>query len=143
MKRKITQMKIISSPSFDLLGELENGLKRRNPTERRIAKTILKDPVSASGMTISQLAEASETSVASVVRFCKSMGSPGYRNFRLSLASEMGRIAASDDGQKLDGGITKKDSMKTIIKKIAYADSKAIESTAKHLDENTDRKSVV
>ena len=94
-------------------------------------------------MNISQLATFSETSVASVVRFSKALGFKGFPEFRLALVSEMSRNESTGNQiTDLDGGITVNDSPSEIIRKIALADSMAIQSTAERLDLETFNKVV-
>ena len=86
-------------------------------------------------MNISQLADFSTTSVASVVRFSKAIGYKGYPEFRMALVSEVSRLGLNlSTVAELDGGITTEDSIEEIIRKIALADSRAIQTTAERLD---------
>lgn len=123
------------APSVDLLGSIQNLFDSFHASELAIAKTVLNDPVAASGMNISQLAEESETSMASVVRFSRALGFAGYPEFRLALVGDLSRRNSLGIGAEiLDGGITPDDSLYNIIQKIAYADARAIEATANRLD---------
>jgi DNA-binding MurR/RpiR family transcriptional regulator len=85
-------------------------------------------------MNISQIADKSGTSVASVVRFCKTLGFKGYPEFRMALIGQLSRQVAHGTDLHLDGGITVDDSAEEVIRKIAYADSLAIKTTAERLD---------
>ena len=86
-------------------------------------------------MNISQLAEFSNTSVASVVRFSKTVGYKGFPEFRMALVGDLSRLDVQElNGIELDGGITPRDSHMEIIRKIANADARAIQSTAERLD---------
>jgi DNA-binding MurR/RpiR family transcriptional regulator len=93
-------------------------------------------------MNISQLADRSGTSVASVVRFCKTLGFKGYPEFRMALIGQLSRQTAQGADLPLDGGITVDDSAAEVIRKIAYADSLAIKTTAERLDVETFIKTV-
>jgi DNA-binding MurR/RpiR family transcriptional regulator len=104
-------------------------------TELSIAKCILQDPVRVSQMNISKLAEHSETSVASVVRFSKTVGYKGFPEFRMALVGEVSRMGELGIASaELDSGITVDDSPAEIIRKIAAADAQAIQATAQRLD---------
>jgi DNA-binding MurR/RpiR family transcriptional regulator len=86
-------------------------------------------------MNISQLADFSTTSVASVVRFSKAIGYKGYPEFRMALVGEVSRLGLNVTSvSELDSGITTEDSIEEIIRKIALADSRAIQTTAERLD---------
>lgn len=119
----------------DLLGEIANSFASFHASEAAIAHAVLDDPVSVAQMNITQLATASSTSVASVVRFSKAIGFKGYPEFRMALVSELSRIQfSSDERVELDGGITVSDTAEEIIRKISQADSRAIQATAERLD---------
>jgi DNA-binding MurR/RpiR family transcriptional regulator len=86
-------------------------------------------------MNISKLAEHSDTSVASVVRFSKTVGYKGFPEFRMALVGEVSRMGqVGIDSSELDSGITVEDSPAEIIRKIAAADALAIQATAQRLD---------
>lgn len=119
----------------DLLGHLRNSMSALHATELSIAKCILQDPVRVSQMNISKLAEHSETSVASVVRFSKTVGYKGFPEFRMALVGEVSRMGELGIASaELDSGITVDDSPAEIIRKIAAADAQAIQATAQRLD---------
>lgn len=119
----------------DLLGEIKNSFSSFHASEALIANCILADPVRVAQMNISQLADFSTTSVASVVRFSKAMGFKGYPEFRMALVGEVSRFGMNQSNPtELDSGITTDDSVEEIIRKIANADARAIQTTAERLD---------
>ena len=124
------------TPSYsDLLGEIKSSFKSFHASEAAIGNCIINDPYAVAQMNISQLADYSKTSVASVVRFSKAIGYKGYPEFRMALVSEVSRIGFSSTRiSELDSGITIEDSIEEIIRKIALADSQAIQTTAERLD---------
>lgn len=125
---------IVASYS-DLLGEIKSSFKSFHASEAAIANCIISNPYAVAQMNISQLADYSKTSVASVVRFSKAIGYKGYPEFRMALVSEVSRIGFSNTKiSELDSGITTEDSIEEIIRKIALADSQAIQTTAERLD---------
>ena len=134
LKKKIT----ISSHEHnfsDLLGEIKSSFNSFHASEALIANCVLSDPIGVSQMNISQLADFSTTSVASVVRFSKAIGYKGYPEFRMALVGEVSRLGLNvSTVAELDSGITTDDSIEEIIKKIALADSRAIQTTAERLD---------
>ena len=67
-------LSVVGQSYHDLLGEIRSSLSTFLASEKLIAGVIINDPIAVAGMNISQLAEESETSVASVVRFCKTLG---------------------------------------------------------------------
>jgi DNA-binding MurR/RpiR family transcriptional regulator len=102
-----------------------------SPAEDRVAERVLDDPRAAAALTISELADAAQTSETTVLRFCKRLGMPGYPQLRLALAAESAQprllTAAVSD-------INEDDTVDDIISKIAYADASAVEETAQQLD---------
>ncbi len=128
-----------SNPSHriyrDLLGEIANSFPSFHASEVAIAHAVLDNPSSVAQMNITQLAQVSATSVASVVRFSKAIGFKGYPEFRMALVSELSRIQHSGDERiELDGGITVRDTPEEIIRKISHSDARAIQATAARLD---------
>lgn len=102
--------------------------------ERRVAEAVLADPAGTAAMTISALARAGGTSVATVQRFCRALGLDGYPGLRLALATEAGRALRDDGRREVSGDIRPGEDLATIVEKIAFADARAVEDTARHLD---------
>ena len=122
----------------DLLGEIRNSFASFHASEVLIANAVMDDPAACAGMNISQIAAYCETSVSSVVRFSKAMGFKGYPEFRMALVGEVSRLYSFDSTRRdLDGGITLEDGPEEVIRKIAAADSLAIQMTAERLDTKT------
>ena len=67
------------------------------PVERMVAEYILANTEEIPHLSIKSLAQLSKTSDASVLRFCKTMGYSGYRNFIVSISAALGSI---DEEQK-------------------------------------------
>lgn len=57
--------------------------------EKKIAKFILNHPKKVVDMTVSELAEISDVSIASVSRFCRKVGLKGFAQLKISLAQEL------------------------------------------------------
>ncbi|WP_255620778.1 MurR/RpiR family transcriptional regulator [Pseudonocardia sp. DSM 110487] len=103
------------------------------PAQRRVADAVLRDPAGTAELPIGRLAQQTETSVATVMRFCRSAGFQGYPELRLALARETGREAAAD-GAVLSPDIDRDDSLADIVAKIAFSDAAAVQDTAATLD---------
>lgn len=128
---------LTKSVGQDLLALLESARSEMTLSEHRIATYVLQNPENATSSSITKLAQISGVSEASVVRFCRSLKFSGYPEFRLALAADLGRRAASNSGHELDGGITVDDTLEDIIRKVGRADAMAIESTVARLDTPT------
>ena len=138
MVKRALSAELPASPISDLLGEIKNSFNSFHASEAQIANAVIANPALVANMNITQLAEHSETSVASVVRFSKAMGFRGYPEFRMALVSEVTRQSIASNSQtELDSGITVEDTLSEIIKKIAIADATAIQTTAERIDVKT------
>jgi RpiR family transcriptional regulator, carbohydrate utilization regulator len=74
---------------IDLISNLR-GLDRRLPArEQQVADYVLANLEQISGMTIAALALAAGVSSPTVVRFCRSMGCDGFRDFKIRLAQNL------------------------------------------------------
>ena len=101
----------------------------------RIARTVRDNPSIVVDCTINELAAACETSVASVVRFCRSIGVSGYAALRVSLATELGRESVQfKEPRGFGSEISAADSLREATAKIAALELLAIEETIGNLD---------
>jgi DNA-binding MurR/RpiR family transcriptional regulator len=126
----------------DLIGEISNQIPSFHASEVAIAEAVLHDPITVAQMNISQIAERSGTSVASVVRFCKTLGFKGYPEFRMALIGQLSRQSNIGYPPELDNGITLQDSAEEVIRKVAQSDAMAIQTTAERLDVQIFKKTV-
>lgn len=121
--------------SDDVVRDLRVAIPELRPSERRVAEIVLNDPTAAVDLTITELAERSGSSVASIVRLCRNLGHSGYSDFRLALASAVGRSQVSLQRFSVtDGDISEADDARTVVAKLAFHEARAIEETAKELD---------
>ena len=106
-----------------------------SPAERRVAEVIIEEAATAARLTISDLAARARSSETTVIRFCRAMGFSGYPQLRLTLAAEAGRAAdLAADEEAIGGDISETDDLGQVVKKIAFADARAVEETATQLD---------
>lgn len=59
-----------------------------SPGPKRIAQTVLDDPSGVIHLTVTDIAERTETSEPTVVRFCKEIGLKGFADLKIRLAAE-------------------------------------------------------
>lgn len=105
------------------------------PSLARIARVIGDDPLKVTESTITELALACDTSVASVVRFCRAIGLGGYPALRMALATELGRESAQLSASPSFGSeISVGDSLRDATAKVAALEVLAIEETVAGLD---------
>ncbi len=115
-----------------LTDTLRSQLADLQPAMRRVGDYVLADPARAATLTITDLAAACDTSEATVVRFCRRLGLRGYPQLRMALATELGSRDHSD-GPSPTGDIAPGDDLASVIEKIAFADARAVEDTARSL----------
>ena len=74
-----------------MLQQIDHALPRLSRAERTVAEWILEHPRDTTTATIADIAGATGISEPTVVRFCRSMGADGFRDFKLRLAESVGR----------------------------------------------------
>jgi len=114
---------------------IEGAASALPPSLARVAAAIREDPTVVVNMTIKELAATCDTSVASVVRFCRAIGFSGYAPLRMALAAELGKEAAqfshrSGFGSEIAAG----DSLREAVSKLAALELLALEETVAQLD---------
>jgi DNA-binding MurR/RpiR family transcriptional regulator len=105
------------------------------PAEQRVARRVVEDPEHVTACSITQLAKECGTSEATIIRFCRTIDFPGYRDLRLTLATEAGRArGAGQERPELAGDIDPDDTLLTVVQKIAFTDARAVEETGTQID---------
>lgn len=82
------------------------------PAEKKIASFILDNPEKAVNANVSELANYSDVSDATVIRFCKHLGYEGYYQLRINLSRDLGR-------KQMDNNLKKSDSVNSIFNQFA------------------------
>jgi len=110
------------------------------PVERLVAEYILANTEDIPHLSIKNLAQASKTSDASVLRFCKTMGYSGYRSFIVSISASLGSRDEEQKDQYTD--IQPGDDLSIIIANISRNNIKSIEDTLSVIDRGEIAKAV-
>ncbi len=105
-----------------------------SPAEQRVGQIVAGDPAAAAMLTITELAGQAQTSETTVIRFCRAVGFAGYPELRLTLATEAGRLQSDPAGSVVGSDISPSDDLAQVVRKIAFADSRAVEETGAQLD---------
>jgi DNA-binding MurR/RpiR family transcriptional regulator len=109
-----------------------------SPAEQRVAQVVIEEAATAARLTITDLAERASSSETTVIRFCRAMGFGGYSELRLTLATEAGRAGHAAGGatreESVGSDISEDDDLAQVVKKIAFADARAVEDTAVQID---------
>jgi DNA-binding MurR/RpiR family transcriptional regulator len=117
-----------------LIVHISGLLPSLSPAEQRVARLVVADPADAARRTITDLATTAQTSEATVIRFCRSVGMDGYPQLRIRLAAEAARRIEPPDARVVGGDIPPGADFAQIIATIAFNDARAVEETAEQLD---------
>ncbi|MGV9563408.1 MurR/RpiR family transcriptional regulator [Streptomyces sp. NPDC003480] len=118
-----------------ILARIRAALPTLAPSERRVADAVLGDPAQASELSISALGKRADTSVATVMRFCRAIGIANYPQLRLALAAAAAREHALGGERPAPGtDISATDTLDEIVKKIIYNEVRALEDSGTGLD---------
>ncbi|MFF1538579.1 MurR/RpiR family transcriptional regulator [Microbacterium sp. NPDC058269] len=114
---------------------IEAAASTLTPSLARIALVVRENPSLVIDNTINELAAECDTSVASVVRFCRAIGFSGYAPLRMALATELGKEAAQFSARGAFGSeISDDDTLQEAVSKLAALELLAIEETVARLD---------
>ena len=120
---------------MSIQAEIEARRPRLSPSLARVGALLQQEPARALTSTITELAEARDTSVASVVRFCRAIGFSGYADLRVGLAQELGKESAQfADHAGYGGEIAETDTLPELAAKISLLEILAIQETIDSLD---------
>lgn len=100
-----------------------------SPAERRVAERVVQDPGSIVHLSVTELAAQAESSAASVVRMCASLGLRGFQDLKITLARE-----SMPSDRQLFGPIGAQDGAGELIHKVLGGTSAALDQTAAALD---------
>lgn len=130
-----TEFKVIFMQ--DILMAIKELKPSYKPSEKKIAKYILDNVTTVVDLPINELAKVCDTSEASIVRFCRTLGLKGFQELKIRIAASL-----SKETKKLEGGITDSDDVHDVIQKIANFNKHAIDSTIALLDTDSINKAV-
>ncbi len=125
-------------PRLGVLARIRAAYPSLTGTERRVAAVILADPHAVLGWNVETVAGQCGVSTASVVRFCRTLGYRGLRDFRLALAAE----SLVPRRHEIHEAIDPTDSVLAIARKVLVSDLQAIEDTLQLLDETALQRAV-
>jgi DNA-binding MurR/RpiR family transcriptional regulator len=114
----------------DIISTIRNSLDQLKSAEKRVADCVLREPREIIKYTITELAEKSETSEPTVVRFCRKMGLKGYMELRVNVAR------ALPSSPYIHETVSDHDTPFRILDKIISADIKALRDTMNKFDAN-------
>ncbi|MFV0632907.1 MurR/RpiR family transcriptional regulator [Demequina sp.] len=112
-----------------LLERLRAELAGLTPAERRVADQVLRDPLGLIHRSVSEVAQLAETSTASVVRLCATLGLRGYQDLKITLATQQ-----MPQSRRVLGNVDDSDDAAAVVDKVLHSTAQALEATAASLD---------
>lgn len=114
-------------------------LPELSPSQARVGRKVLEDPLAIAGLSAEELARLAEVSQASVTRFCQALGLPSYQSLLLSIARESGQEGSrfKDDGwdtTDIDLDVSPDDDLDTILRVLVAADVRGLQLAARSMD---------
>jgi DNA-binding MurR/RpiR family transcriptional regulator len=121
-------------PPHSLLVQIRALIPSLPPSEQRVGAASVADPAGVAGKTIRELAQSCDTSETTVVRFCRAIGLRGYPELRIGLAAAAGVADGTAGFTGIGGDIGPDDTLDDVVKKLGFADARAVEDTVGQLD---------
>ena len=103
-------------------------------SEKQIANYILEHQEEIATLSINDLAKATYSSNASIIRFCKRIGIDGYKDFRLTFVQELEKARHQQSYVDFNYPIDSTDSAQTIAHKMANLTQATIDHCYQELD---------
>lgn len=100
----------------------------------RVAQVVLDDPRLVLDLRIDELADRAGTSPATVTRFCRQIGYPGYVALRMSVATEVGRSSALAGAADIGRAFGPDDTAEDVRSTLLAAATRSMQQTAESLD---------
>lgn len=115
-----------------VLARLEAIAPGLRQSEGKIADYVLRHPVDVVYLSITELADRTSTSEATVIRFAQRLGFPGYAALKIALALDLRASEA-----RLPGTLTPDDGVDAIKHKVIEAGVESLRDTARLLDDQS------
>ena len=117
-----------SPPLAGVLNRLEILKPSLPPTARRIAEFLIEHAVDVVNMSVTEVAERTDSSEGSVVGLCQQLGARGFQPVKFALARDLVRPV-----QFIHEDLTEGDDLKTVVDKIFKSGLQAMQDTMKAL----------
>ena len=114
------------------LGRIREACPSMTPKERHAAEYVLAHSTEVAAMSIEELAAASKSSTASILRMCRKAGLDGYRDFLRLLSSD---VAIQQSGEFSFGEIQRGASLDEIVGNVIHNSIYALENTKAIIDQ--------
>lgn len=117
------------TPVSAVLPRIESLWSSLGPAGQRIAEFIVKHPQDVVHMSVSEVAERTQSSEGSVVGFCKNLGATGFQQIKIALAQELVQPV-----QFIHEDLAEKDSVEDTVGKIFRSNVQTLHDTQASLD---------
>ena len=104
---------VVALENTNLIKAIAEALGELRKSERKVADYVLSDPASILNMRIIDLANHSQVSEPTVLRFCRALGYDGFQSFKLQLARYLG-----SSGIYSQFSVSEADSIADVSKKV-------------------------
>ncbi|CAI0796749.1 MurR/RpiR family transcriptional regulator [Serratia ficaria] len=111
--------------------QIESYYRTLHPSEKKVADFILHNPADVVNYSVTELAEKSKVSEATIVRACKKIGYQGYYQLKIALAKD---VVNPDNSYPQDGDSENLTSLTTWLLKKQGED---LANTSRFIDEET------
>ncbi|MGI9221140.1 MAG: MurR/RpiR family transcriptional regulator [Woeseiaceae bacterium] len=74
-----------------MLAKINDSISELSRAEQRVARWVVRHPRQASRSTLASISAACDVSEPTIIRFCRHVGSEGFRDFSIQLAEELSR----------------------------------------------------
>lgn len=105
--------------------------------ERRVAEYIMANPSKIVYLSITELAEASRASEATIVRLCRRLNYKGFQGLKIAMAQDL-----VPSLQAIHESISENDTISEIKKKVFYGSMKVLQDTVSIVDDRELEKAV-
>jgi DNA-binding MurR/RpiR family transcriptional regulator len=118
-----------ASPVENALTRIRAALPQMSRIAGRIAGYVLDNPAEVVGMSITELADATEASEGSVINFCRGIGLSGFQHLKLSLAQEIVQPV-----QFIHEDLSRDDTTEAVCRKVFHSGIQALRDSLSVLD---------
>lgn len=94
-------------------------------TEKKVADFLLENPQQVLEMNLAEFAEVSDSSQASILRFCRRLGVDGFPELKLQLSSAL----ATEEDASFSGEVSPEDSLMEIMEKVFWFNIQTLKDT--------------
>jgi DNA-binding MurR/RpiR family transcriptional regulator len=122
------------APTGSALQRIREIAPQLNPATRRVAETILADPLRAGSASITDIAEDARTSAATVSRLAARIGFPGFPGLRSAIALENGRATQSGWERDIGDEISPQDPPRDVLDILAGTAARSLREAADAID---------